>query len=139
MGENGLKWAKMAVRESPYIHYYYRLKIFESWSVKRRLNAFTKSIHPCHPARSAQGDIGRNFSISTNFLDIKESFYIISELIVWPSIIATGNVPDLTIGGWGRWFDPRARPIFFPRIDDSHCDRIHPSLTATHCFENVYV
>ena len=23
-----------------------------------------------------------------------------------------------------------ARPIFFPRIDDSHCDRIHSSLTA---------
>ena len=26
------------------------------------------------------------------------------------------------------------RPIFFPRIDDSHCDRIHFSLTAVRCF-----
>ena len=28
---------------------------------------------------------------------------------------------------------------FFPRIDDSHCDRIHSSLTAVHCFNNGYV
>ena len=32
-----------------------------------------------------------------------------------------------------------ARPIFFPRIDDSHCERIHSSLTAVRCFENRYV
>ena len=32
-----------------------------------------------------------------------------------------------------------ARPIFFPRIDDSHCDRIHSSLTAVRCFDNGYV
>ena len=31
-----------------------------------------------------------------------------------------------------------AWPIFFPRIDDSHCDRIHSYLTAVHCFENGY-
>ena len=31
-----------------------------------------------------------------------------------------------------------ARPIFFPRIDDSHCDRIHSSLTAVCCFYNGY-
>ena len=29
--------------------------------------------------------------------------------------------------------------IFFFRIDDSHCDRIHFSLTAVHGFENGYV
>ena len=29
-----------------------------------------------------------------------------------------------------------ARLIFFPKIDDSHCDRIHSSLTAVHCFDN---
>ena len=29
--------------------------------------------------------------------------------------------------------------IFFPRIDDSHCNRIHSSLTAVHCFDNGYV
>ena len=32
-----------------------------------------------------------------------------------------------------------ARPIFFQRIDDIHCDRIHSSLTAVHCFDNGYV
>ena len=32
-----------------------------------------------------------------------------------------------------------ARPIFFPRIDDSHCDRNHSSLTAVWCFDNAYV
>ena len=29
-----------------------------------------------------------------------------------------------------------ALPTFFPRIDDSHCNRIHSFLTAVHCFEN---
>ena len=33
----------------------------------------------------------------------------------------------------------QARPLFFPRIDDSHCDRIHFSLTAVRCFDNGYV
>ena len=32
-----------------------------------------------------------------------------------------------------------ALPMFFPRIDDSHCDRIHASLTALRCFDNGYV
>ena len=27
-----------------------------------------------------------------------------------------------------------ARPIFFPRIDDNHCDRIHSSVTAVHLY-----
>ena len=31
------------------------------------------------------------------------------------------------------------RAIFFPRIDDSRCDRIHSSLTAVRCFNNSYV
>ena len=29
--------------------------------------------------------------------------------------------------------------MFFPRIDDSHCDRIHSSLIAVHCLNNGYV
>ena len=29
--------------------------------------------------------------------------------------------------------------FFFPRIDDSHCDRIHSSLTTVRCFDNGYV
>ena len=32
-----------------------------------------------------------------------------------------------------------ARPIFFPRIDDSHCDRIHSFLIAVRCFDDGYV
>ena len=31
------------------------------------------------------------------------------------------------------------RLIFFPRIDDIHCDRIHSSLTVVRCFDNGYV
>ena len=30
-------------------------------------------------------------------------------------------------------------PIFLPRIDDSHCDRIHSGLTAGRFFDNVHV
>ena len=32
-----------------------------------------------------------------------------------------------------------AQLIFLPKIDDSHCDGIHSSLTATPCFKNGYV
>ena len=32
-----------------------------------------------------------------------------------------------------------ARPLFFPRVDVSHCDRIHSSLTAVYCFDDGYV
>ena len=37
------------------------------------------------------------------------------------------------------WFNPRARPVFFPRIDDSHCNIVQFSFTAVHCFDNGYV
>ena len=47
------------------------------------------------------------------------------------------NVEDLRTGG--RWFDARLGKYFFPRIDDSHCDRIHSSLTAVRCFDSGYV
>ena len=46
-----------------------------------------------------------------------------------------GSVADLRTGG--RWFDPLLNPV--PRIDDSHCDRIHSSLTVVRCFDNSYV
>ena len=52
-----------------------------------------------------------------------------------PSLV--GSEEDLRTGS--RKFEPQARPIFFPRIDDSHCDRIHSSLTAVHCFDDRYV
>ena len=34
---------------------------------------------------------------------------------------------------------PPAQPIFFQRIDGSHCGRIHSSLTAFHCLDGGYV
>ena len=37
----------------------------------------------------------------------------------------------------GRWFEPSARAIFLPRIDDRHRDRFHSSLTAVHFFGYV--
>ena len=43
------------------------------------------------------------------------------------------------MGPGDRRFDPFAQPIFFPRIDDSHCNRIHSSLNAADCFDNDYV
>ena len=32
-----------------------------------------------------------------------------------------------------------AGQIFFPRTDDSHCDKIYSSLTAVRCFDDGYV
>ena len=40
---------------------------------------------------------------------------------------------------WRSLVRSPAQLIFFSRIDDSHCDRIHSSLTAVHCFDNGYV
>ena len=42
-----------------------------------------------------------------------------------PSFEVAGSIP--------------ARPVIFPRIDNSHCDRIHSSLTAVRCFDNGHV
>ena len=50
---------------------------------------------------------------------------------------SVGSIEDLRTGG--HWFEPPARPIFFPRIYDSHYDRIHSSLKALHCFDNGYL
>ena len=36
---------------------------------------------------------------------------------------SVSSIADLRTGG--HWLDPQSQPIFFPRIDDSHCDRIH--------------
>ena len=47
------------------------------------------------------------------------------------------SVEDLRTGGC--WFEPLARPIFFPVIDDSHCNRINSSFTAVHCLDDGYV
>ena len=42
-----------------------------------------------------------------------------------------------SVGFENRW--SLAQPIFFPRIDDSHCNGIHCSLTTVHCFDDDYV
>ena len=39
----------------------------------------------------------------------------------------------------GYYFDPPARAIFFPRIDDSHCHWVHSPLTVIHYFDDGYV
>ena len=43
------------------------------------------------------------------------------------------SIQDLNTAG--LWFKPPTWPIFFPGNDDSHCDKIHSSLTAVHCFD----
>ena len=40
-----------------------------------RVDAFAKSIDSCQPAQSAQADMGRNFSLSVQFLHFKRLFY----------------------------------------------------------------
>ena len=47
--------------------------------------------------------------------------------------MAVGSTADLRTGG--PWFYPRLGPM----INDSHCDRIHSSLTAVRCFDNSSV
>ena len=44
------------------------------------------------------------------------------------------------LGTVSHWYEPAAQPlIFFLRIDDLHCKRIHSSLTAVHCSDDGYV
>ena len=50
---------------------------------------------------------------------------------------SVGSIQELRTGG--PWFNLWARPIFFPRIDHCHWDRINSSFTAVHCFDNGYV
>ena len=38
----------------------------------------------------------------------------------------------------GRWFDPRLGQYSLKIIYDIHCDGIHSSLAAVHCFEDGY-
>ena len=47
----------------------------QSW-----LNAFAESIDPCQPAQFAQADMGRNFSLSSNFHYVKGLFFLIGPL-----------------------------------------------------------
>ena len=60
------------------------------------------------------------------------SLYLKMKDIVAEPHSSVGSVADLRTGS-------PARPIFFSGIDDSHCDRIHSSLTTVHCFDDGYV
>ena len=51
--------------------------------------------------------------------------------------LANGCVDDFRTGG--GCIKLPARPIFFPRIDDCHCDRVYSSLTTIHWFDHGYV
>ena len=57
--------------------------------------------------------------------------YSVLKIIFTEPRSSVGSVADLRKGVH--------RPIFFPRIDDSHCDRIHSCLTDVRCFDNGYV
>ena len=48
------------------------------------------------------------------------------------SLSSVDRVQDLRTGG--PWFDSGARPVFFLRIDDNHCNRIYSTLNIVHCF-----
>ena len=56
----------------------------------------------------------------------------------WPSLrTSVGSMEDLRTGGCG--FEPSARPVLFPRTNDSLCDRTHAFLKAVHLFDDGYV
>ena len=48
---------------------------------------------------------------------------------------SVGSVQDLKTGSC--WFDPPLGQ--YSLIDDSHCNRIHSSLAAVHCFDSGYM
>ena len=50
---------------------------------------------------------------------------------------SASSLPDLRIGR--LLVRSMARSVFFPRINDNHCNRIHSSLTSVCCFDNGYV
>ena len=49
---------------------------------------------------------------------------------------SVGSVQDLRKGVLSPG---SASQRFFPRIDDSHCDRIHSSLTSVYCFDDGWL
>ena len=65
----------------------------------------------------------RYFSVSVRFFTFKFPAHFIA-LRTWEQEVAVRSL---------------ARPIFFPWIDNSHCDRIHYSLTPVCCFNDGYV
>ena len=108
---------------------------------EKGLYTSAKSIDSGQPARSAQADLSRDILLSVSFLNFEGPINpVIQSFVIQKSAephSSVGSVQNLRT--WGCWFDLPARPIFFTRIDDSHCDRIHSTLTAVHCFGNGYV
>ena len=118
--------------------------------MKKGFNAFAKGIAADQPSQPGSEllDMDKFSAYPMGNLRInrsggnenKKTNFITSQLSgAFFSIIcrASGSVQNLRTGG--RWFDPRVWPIFFPRINDRHCNRIHSSLTAVHCFDHGYV
>ena len=64
-------------------------------------------------------------------------FHLPVNLVIAEPGISVYRIQDLRLGSC--WFNPPAQSIFFLRIDDNHCDRIHSTLTAVHIFNNGYV
>ena len=69
--------------------------------------------------------------------EVKSNILSFGKVLTAPSPIAQSVA--LRIENRRSLVRSTARPIFFPRIDDSHCDRIHSSLTCVCCLDKGYV
>ena len=96
-----------------------------------------------NPRLPGGGPLRKEISIHfpiTHYLDfvklsLQDTYmYIISVFLIAEPYSLVGSVQDLR-----SLVRSPARPIFFLRIDDGHCDRIHFSPTTLHCFDNGYV
>ena len=82
------------------------------------------------------------FSISHLFSDLSSTI-VVGESIEFRIVQNFVTKPHSSVGRFSRLenrrLDHSARPIFILRIDDSHCDRKHFSITAVRCFNNGYL
>ena len=64
---------------------------------------------------------------------------------IWIELYGLHTKPHSSVGSTVKLENRRslvrslAYAIFFPRIDESHCDKVHSSLTAVRCCDNSYV
>ena len=59
--------------------------------MKRTLIALAKNIDPRQPVQSAQADMGRNFSRSSNVLYVIGPFYLIGFRLFYKMVLWTHN------------------------------------------------
>ena len=75
---------------------------------------------------------------------IREKLWIHRKIKIHPfkKKVPKGNESQsrmiLSSGGSVGGLRISARPIFFPWIDDNHCDRIHSFLMAVRCLDGSY-